>query len=215
MSLNLKTAPASEPLTLSEVKDYLRIQDTQDDALLTALITASRERAEAFTRRVWITQTWTLWLDRFPKEKASRKGWESNAQWISIPKPPLQSVAFLKTYDATNTATEFNPARYLVDNISVPGRIALNESETWPVDLRPVQSIEIEFTAGYGLASDVPEPVRQGMLLWIKLAYASKARLFEKDSGGDLLAMHQQILPPIVCDLWHAFVVHPAQGAMV
>ena len=65
----LVTAPAAEPLTLAEAKLHLRVDDTADDALIGALITAARQHAEHDTRRALVTQTWKLALDASPRQR--------------------------------------------------------------------------------------------------------------------------------------------------
>ena len=72
MPLNLITPPAVEPVTLADAKAHLKVDTTDDDALITALITAARARAEWHTGRALITQSWTLWLDAWPAERHRR-----------------------------------------------------------------------------------------------------------------------------------------------
>ena len=67
MARILKTPPIEEPLSLSEVKAYLKVTSADDDALITRILTAVRRACEAWTGRALVTQTWTLWLDRFPR----------------------------------------------------------------------------------------------------------------------------------------------------
>lgn len=50
------TPPSSEPLTLSDVKDWLNIDFTSKDTLITKLITRARRRAEAITGRAFCSQ---------------------------------------------------------------------------------------------------------------------------------------------------------------
>lgn len=216
MSLKIKTPPASEPLSLAETKTYLDVSDTADDALITALITALRQTCEAWTGRAIVSQTWTLWLDGFPrageKSGASADGayelpvdhFDRLKRFIVIPRPSLQSVTHLKTYDTADAAATFSATNYFVDTASEPGRLALNSAAVWPsTSLRPVNGIEIEFVAGYGAASAVPDALKQGMLLWIKLLYSDKAWLFETDrSVPGLIELNRNQVPPQVASLW-------------
>jgi uncharacterized phiE125 gp8 family phage protein len=217
MALKLKTAPASEPVPLSDTKTYLRISDGDDDAFITALIIAVRQRFEAWAGRSLITQTWTLWLDGFPRSEAKhspREGffelpvshYDEVVRVVKVPRSPLQSVTSIQTYDNANTATVFDSSNYLVDAISIPGRIALNQGASWPGGLRSINAVEIEFVAGYGDANAIPEPIRQGILLWIKLLFADKSKLFESDeSTPGLLELNQVAIPAVVKALWEPY----------
>ena len=49
-----KTATGTEPLTATEVKNYLKIDFTEDDTMIGKLITGCREMAEQFTGRSFI-----------------------------------------------------------------------------------------------------------------------------------------------------------------
>ena len=58
--------PVGEPVTLAEAKLHLRVDYTDDDALITSLITVARQYAEGLTHRSFITQTWKYAMDAFP-----------------------------------------------------------------------------------------------------------------------------------------------------
>src|SRR4051812_29302135 len=53
-------APATEPVTLSETKLYLRVDSTAEDSLITDLIVAARMSAEQWLKSSLITQSWKL-----------------------------------------------------------------------------------------------------------------------------------------------------------
>jgi len=217
MAIQLKTPPGSEPVTLGEAKSYLRITDTDDDLFINALITAVRQRFESWTARSLITQTWTLWLDGFPrnsKKDAPGEGYfdlpvahfDAVQRVLEIPRPPLQSVVFLQTHDIANNVSVFSSSNYLVDTASNPGRVALNLNAVWPTGLRFINAVEIEFTAGYGNATDVPDAIKQGILLWIKLLFADKSKLFESDESTPGLAeINRTPIPPVVKTLWEPY----------
>ena len=52
-----RTITGTEPITINELKLYLKIDYTTDDTLLTELITAARQQAEEFCNRSFIAQT--------------------------------------------------------------------------------------------------------------------------------------------------------------
>ena len=221
MALKIKTPPATEPVTLQEVKDYLRLTDAVDNSLLTGMLTAIRQACEDYTRRALVTQTWALWLDRFPRsEKANAPGegyfqlpvshFDDVKTVIEIPRPPLQSITYLKTYDTANTVSTFDAANYFVDINSEPGRIALNQGKSWPSNLRAFSAVEIEFVAGYGLASAIPAVIKEGMMLWIKILKASQSKLFEteQDETVALTERHRKMtIPPQVEALWGPYQI--------
>ncbi len=149
-----------EPVTLAEAKVYLRIDTSDDDATISALITAAREYCESFQNRAYITQTWELSFDSFPPMP------------IKLPRPPLISVESIKYIDNTGAETTLDPSDYVLDTYSEPGRIAFNYGKCWPsVTLQPVNAVRIRYTAGYGDASKVPQSVKQAMLIYIAHRY--------------------------------------------
>jgi hypothetical protein len=68
MALVLISPPAVEPVTISELKNFLKVDpgdDTQDDVIAT-LAMAARSWCEGFTGRRFVQQTWQLLMDFFP-----------------------------------------------------------------------------------------------------------------------------------------------------
>src|ERR1035437_40652 len=68
MSSLLLTAPAIEPLSLAEAKAFLRVETSDDDDVICALIAGSRIHVEAQTRRALITQSWRISADVWPDD---------------------------------------------------------------------------------------------------------------------------------------------------
>ena len=55
----------SESVTLNELKEYCKITNSSDDALLTALITAAREVCENYTNRSFGERSMVAWINNF------------------------------------------------------------------------------------------------------------------------------------------------------
>lgn len=202
MAIKIKTPPASEPITLSEGKSYLRVTDNNDDGFVTALILAVRRRCEEYTQRALITQTWTLWLDHMQQGNRGIAGRDA----VVLPRPPLQSVTAMNSYAADDSATLFSAEYYFVDTASEPGRICLNAGAVWPAQGRRFNAYEIEFVAGYGpTGASVPEELKQGMLLLLKTLFAGKTKFHEPDEPHSLASVNDRCLPEMVKGLWNPY----------
>jgi uncharacterized phiE125 gp8 family phage protein len=152
MSLQLNTPPAAEPVTLAQAKAWLRVESGGDeDALIGALIPAARARAEWHTGHAFVTQSWTLWLDR-------------TDDVIEIPLPPLQSVTSVTLYAPDGAATVLDSDAYTV----VDQRVILASA---PTNIRAAHGIAVAFTAGYGDAAAVPPAIPSAILQIIAALY--------------------------------------------
>lgn len=195
--LTLVTAPATEPISTATAKTHLRVDVADDDTLIDGLIEAARRTCEDYTGRALITQTWQLFLDDWPGATID-DWWDGTRQgpsnWltdvvkaVALPKPPLQSVTHIKTYDDNDVATTFSSGDYFVDTATEPGRIALRTSAAWPVPTRTANGIEIQFDAGYGNAgSNVPQDLLRGMLLLIGHLYENREQVVIGDTVNEL-----------------------------
>ena len=67
MTSTLIAPPGEEPVTLAEAKTFCRIDGSDEDALVSALIAAARLQVESLTGRALVTQTWRLTLRCAPR----------------------------------------------------------------------------------------------------------------------------------------------------
>jgi len=171
MKLVLTTPPAVEPLTVQEVREYLRLDDltdTSEDDYLSALITAARGYCEGFQNRAYITQTWQMSFDYWP------------SYVIDIPRGSLQtinSVSYKNSAGVVTTLTE--TTQYVVSTRGIMGRISPPYAQPWPPFVPfPLDAVVIDFTCGYGDKADrVPEKVRQAMRLLVSHWYENRTIL--------------------------------------
>jgi len=149
--LILKTAPAVEPVTLAEVKQHLGITQLSDitrDDVITARIISARRWAEQHCRRAFITQTWTLYADHF----------QPALDLLA----DLQSVTSVKYIDGDGAQQTLAADQTKIDTVNSRLYPAYNVS--WPSSRVQVNAIEIEHISGYGVASYVPQDIKEAIL---------------------------------------------------
>lgn len=151
-------APTVEPLTLTEVKQHLRIDHTADDVYINdSLIPAAREYVEDETERQLITATWVLKLPEFPK----------CGEPLKLPKPKLQAVSSI-TYYTDDTSTTWSSTAYSVLTTEHQGVVEESTLDSWPATDCRRDAVTVTYTSGYGsAASSVPLKIKQAMLLLI------------------------------------------------
>lgn len=171
MALKLITPPATRPLTLAEAKLHLRVDSSDEDSLIEALIDAATDYVDGptgFLGRALIDQTWDLVLDAFPENE------------ILIPLPPLIEVVSVGYDDGDGNAQVVAASDYTVDSASQPGWVVPNGS--WPSTFDGINAVRIRFRAGYVDASNspldqVPGDIRAGMLLYLGSLYANREQV--------------------------------------
>jgi len=180
-SYRLITAPAAEPVSVSEAKTFLRVDGSEEDTLIGTLIASARRAAEEYMKRALITQTWELTMDGFVETEELSEGWSvgptpdyfGGGGVIQLSRQPIRAVVSIKTYNLANTESTVSAGAYTLDVAT--GQILLNSGQTWPSDLRDHCAVKVNFTAGYGDAgTDVPAPIRQGIQQHVMAMYESR-----------------------------------------
>jgi uncharacterized phiE125 gp8 family phage protein len=157
-TVKVKTAAAALPVTLTELKNFLRIDGTADDSLLSSFLSAATDAAERYCNRYFINTTLELRMDSFPAPDGDAY-FRSHTAEIDLPCRPASSVVAIKTYSEDNTESTVSASDYRLDGTGA--RVSLNEGYSWPTNLRDREAILVEFVAGYGAsASDVPAAVK-------------------------------------------------------
>ncbi len=150
---------------LEEARQYLKVDTTDDDALICSLITVAEDTVEKLTGRKLLTTDFTYTLDIPPDP-------------ILIPYSPLQEITKIETVALDGAISVVDPGIYVVDTSQDQmGRIWLKPGCSWP-DHRKFASFIISGKAGYGTdASAVPAPLKTAILLTLAILYENRGQV--------------------------------------
>ena len=163
MWLNQTAAPSGAPITLAEAKLHCKVDTSDDDTLMTGLIAAVAQHLDgrhAYLGRCLITQSWEFRVHAFPQ-----------CGVIELPFPPLQSVESVKYIDDAGVEQTLAADQYVVDSATYEGQVRRAYNVVWPFARLEDYAVLIAFTAGFGDADAVPQPVKLAMLMIIKQLY--------------------------------------------
>jgi len=158
------TAPAIEPVTVEEVKDFARIDGNDSDSLIDGFIKAAREAGEAYLGRALIQQSITLYMDEWPVNP------------VLLPRPPLVSITAIRTRYEDGTADTYDSDNYYINANAVVGELIIKFGAVPPLNVdRYSAGYEVEFLAGYGAAaSAIPQTILEGLKLWVTSMYENR-----------------------------------------
>lgn len=180
-TLKVTTAPASEPVTLANLKLFIRQYDTTHDTLLTSLLTTVRMMAEEYQNRAYITQTLTLTFDYLPYN------------WFELPRPPFVSITSITFTPETGAATTMSSTTdFLVDTTGMVATMRIKDTVSYPTDdPRDYACLSIVYTAG---GTTISEHVKTAICMGVQ-------HLFDKpteempDAFYRLLDLDRSVVP--------------------
>ncbi|WP_175837097.1 head-tail connector protein [Burkholderia anthina] len=188
--------PEVEPITLDEAKLHLRVDIDDDDTLITALIVAARQFAESLTGRSFVTQTWQLTLDYFPICLELERGAVQTINAITY--RDMSGVIQTVPFDAeANGIQRSSDGNIVADLTALPARIAPAFGRIWPIPMPEIGAVTVNYTAGYGADTDVPEGIKRWMLLRIGSLYAFREEIVaERSIKVDPMPFFDLLLDP-------------------
>jgi uncharacterized phiE125 gp8 family phage protein len=162
MALETLTPPVAEPVSLASARAFLRIGSDGDDGVLASLIIACREALEARTGRALVTRSVR---QRFIEPRPTPQGLPGTLLPGRAPATALIAARIIGA-DGTETVA---PAGTVV---LVDGRFVLKA----PLAANAV-GLSLDYEAGYGPASAVPEAFK------VSILEAVSEALLRRDSG--------------------------------
>jgi hypothetical protein len=158
--------PATEPVSLSDLKLYARISETADDLYLGSLITAARDWCETFCERAFVFQTKRLLMDFFPgyidfklagQRVSSPFVSGSNAVLVGIryaivlPWPIVRQIVNFTYQDENGDVATLTPGTdCIIDLDSQPARMMPLFGQMWPVARVVSNAVLVDYVTGFG-----------------------------------------------------------------
>lgn len=167
MAIDIVTAAAEEPITLAEAKNFLRVDHSDDDDLINALITASRQMCEQYTRRILVSTTIDEYFDKFP-----HNSWDNLSNLIYLSRGPVASITSVKYVDEIGSEVTLSSDQYVTDLISEPARV--QSTAGWFAAAGVVNQVIVRYVVGTA-KSAIEKPLIQGMMLVISELYDNRA----------------------------------------
>lgn len=186
-SLTRVTNPLQEPVTVEHAKQHLRVEISDDDALIAGYVLAAREWVEGQTHRALVTQTFDYAVDYdWPHYYGMDK--------IILPVNPVQSVTSISYVDSSGASQTLAADQYTVAARESVSYIEPAYDVAWPEVRCVPAAVTVRFVAGYLDTTvspnhgDVPFALRTAILL-------KAAELYEH--RGDMLPGSLQVSPAV------------------
>ncbi len=156
--------PSAEPVTVDELKDWARIDGSDEDTVIEGIIKTARQFTEKFLGRSLIKQKIEMVMD------------EWNCRDMELPYSPIISIDSVVTIDEDDAETTYSSDNYYLINSSEPGRVAIKDNTEVPTNTdRLSAGIKITYYAGYGTtATEVPQAIREAIKLWATEIYENR-----------------------------------------
>lgn len=180
------TVPATEqPVALAEAKDFMLITSTAQDVLITSLIKAATKQIENYTNQVFVVRTF---MGEFSTLFTSNT---ETYPWVKVRRAPLNTITTVQISSGGSFIDESFQIKKPAHGFA---RILLDDFST-TIDKIPYP-LQIEFSAGYGDASDVPEDIKLAIKELVNFMFRNRGDCI--DASSCALIAENSGLPTIV-----------------
>lgn len=161
-------APAEPVVTLEAAKQHLRVDFTDDDAVITALIQAATDHLDGWSGilgRALVDQTWRQDFGGFYACEKMR-----------LPLVPVIEAPTVSYFDADNAQQPLSDTVWQVLTDALGPYVALRPGQSWPSSYSRADAVSVTFVAGYGSAAAVPVALQVAILTHVKMHYDADSR---------------------------------------
>ncbi len=149
-------APATTPVSLTEVKAHCRVDGTDSDGVLTGLLAAAVDHLDGWTGvlgRALVTQTWRQDFDGFDRH-------------MRLPVGPVASITSITSRNAAGQLATVSSDEYALKTDELGAYARFKDGYSFPTDLNETTAVSITYVAGTA-AADVPASIKAAIMLLV------------------------------------------------
>ena len=180
MTLTVITPPGEEALPLAAAKAFLRVGHDGEDALIADLIAGARARPEEASGMALVTRTLRRTFHVWPSA-LYRRG-------IVLRPGPVTALTAVRLVDAEDEATDVT-ARFILAG----SRVCLKPGSSMPIIVSGSRA-EVDFAAGFGAATDIPDDLVHALKLILLDAYRRNGEAGLPDEAAAIIAARREVL---------------------
>jgi uncharacterized phiE125 gp8 family phage protein len=173
------TPPAELPVTIEEVKEYLKFDQDIDDQIILRLISAVTHSSEKYTGLSFVTKTLTVLGDNWNCEE--------------LPYGPHQSIESVVRVNYDNTETTLTADEYSTSGLNyltVKCGRSFKLSSPWS----EINRMKVTYVAGFGDQSMVPDGIKLAILKEVAELYENRENTLIGTIVADLSTTSKTLL---------------------
>jgi uncharacterized phiE125 gp8 family phage protein len=152
------TSVGAPGISLSDAKEHLRVDHSDDDILIAGIVDTACEHFSALLDRTIGTRTWLWTLE---------EDCERSARYLALPYPPVTAIVAVRYLDETSTLVPYDASLYETIEYA-------NDPRTWLRFTEPASGrdvVNVEYRAGDVY---VPAPIQHAVKMLVTRLYENR-----------------------------------------
>ena len=176
----------TEPNSLADTKNFLRVTSTAEDQIITKLMVSKRRWLEKYLNIALVPKTINMWNNNVPE-----------LRFVYFPLNPITAVNNVYWYDLADGQNLFATSNYQVNLLDTVSSIFLEVGAIWPPATRLNDAWQINFTCGYNNVSTfTPEPIQEALFLLVDQSYHHRGMEMVTDDTLKMGHMVKSMIEP-------------------
>lgn len=171
MPSKVSVQPSEEPVSVAQAKAWLKVENSVDDDLITALVSAARSAVESYTGQKLISQTIEETFNCFPTATMHNR-----FAALCLTHGPLRSVTSVEYQASAGIYSTLSTDNYTAHSYQNPPLITAAYEGAWPGVIDYPEAVKITYVVGIAADADgVPELYKNAIKKLVTQWYENRA----------------------------------------